>query len=134
MALREVGGVRELHIVIGQPEARAIHTAWLGTPVARPGTWDLFVSTIGLLDAQVERAAITAVLDRRHFYAAIELRRGHDLIRLDCRASDAIALALRTMGATIVADEQVLADAGIVAPPPGAPAPPDQIGPWPGRP
>ncbi len=111
---------RLLRIVIGQPEARAIHVAWAGTVALRPSTWDLFVSSVALLDGRIERAIITAVEDRRHFFAAIELRHGEDLMRLDCRASDAIALALRSPGAEILAEEQVLANAGIAdgAPPP----------------
>jgi bifunctional DNase/RNase len=132
---------RTLRIIIGQPEARAILGAWSGAVSPRPGTWDLLVSALGLLGARAERAVITAVADRRHYYGAIDIRRGEDLLRLDCRVSDAIAVALRTPGATIIAYERVMAMAASASPPLGdaggqvSPAPAvDDIGPWPGRP
>jgi len=108
---------RSVPIVIGQPEARAIQTAWSGTVPPRPSTWDLFVSTIGLLDGRVDRAVVTAVEEGRHFFATIELERGEERRVLSARPSDAIALALRSFGAEIYVAEQVMADLGLTEPP-----------------
>ena len=107
---------RVVPIVIGQPEARAIQSAWSGIVPPRPSTWDLFVSTIGLLDGRIDRAVVTAVEEGRHFFAAIELERGDDRRVLAARPSDAIALALRSFGAEIYVAEQVMIDLGLGEP------------------
>ena len=74
IVLTEEGGSgRALRIIIGQPEARAIHAAWDGSVPSRPSTWDLFVSTVALLGARVDRVVITAVEQDRHYFARIEL-------------------------------------------------------------
>ena len=107
---------RAVSIVIGQPEARAIHAAWSGQVQLRPSTWDLFISTVALLDARLERAVITAVEEGRHFYATVELERDGDRRVLSARPSDAIALALRAFGAEMFVAEQVLTDLGLGEP------------------
>lgn len=105
---------RQLRIVVGQPEARAIRAAWQGDVPARPSTWDLLVSAVALLDGRVERAVITAVEEERHWYASLELERGEERRALACRPSDAVALALRSWGAGIFAHEEVLIAAGVL--------------------
>jgi len=104
---------RSVSIVIGQPEARAIQAAWSGNASRRPNTWDLFVSALGILDARLDRAVITAVEEGRHFYANIEFEHGDDRRVLSARPSDAIALALRAFGAGMYVAEQVMVDLGL---------------------
>lgn len=108
---------RAVPIVIGQPEARAIQAAWSGHAQRRPSTWDLFISAVGVLDARLDRAVITSVEERRHFYASIEFERDGDRRVLAARPSDAIALALRAFGAEIYVAEQVMVDLGLGEPP-----------------
>ena len=108
---------RSVPIVIGQPEARAIQAAWTGVIQRRPSTWDLFVSAVGILDARLDRAVITAVEEGRHFFANIEFDRDGERRVLAARPSDAIALALRAYGAEIYVTNQVLADLGLDQPP-----------------
>lgn len=108
---------RSVPIVIGQPEARAIQSAWTGTVARRPSTWDLFVSAVAMLDGRLDRVVITAVEEGRHFYANIEIE-GHGERRvLAARPSDAIALALRAYGAEIYIADQVFEDLGLGQPP-----------------
>jgi hypothetical protein len=104
---------RSFSIVIGQPEARAIQAAWSGEAQRRPSTWDLFVSAVGVLEGRIERVVITAVEERRHFYANIELARDDQKLVLPARPSDAVALALRAYGAEMFVSEQVLVDLGL---------------------
>lgn len=104
---------RMVPIVIGQPEARAIQSAWTGAAQRRPSTWDLFVSAVALLDGRLDRAVITAVEEGRHFYASIEIERDGERRVLAARPSDAIALALRAFGAEIFVAEQVMRDLGL---------------------
>ncbi|MHB1535172.1 MAG: bifunctional nuclease family protein [Acidimicrobiales bacterium] len=114
VVLQEQEGLRRmLRIVIGQPEARAIQAAWNASVPARPSTWDLFLTAIETLNGDLVRATITAVEDGRHFFATIDIRRGSVTHQIDCRASDAIALALRCPDAEIVVAEEVLAAAGV---------------------
>lgn len=108
---------RAVSIVIGQPEARAIQAAWSGQAQRRPSTWDLFVSAVGVLGGRLERVVITAVEERRHFFAHVELSRDGQCQVLAARPSDAVALALRSYGAAIYVAEQVFADLGLGEPP-----------------
>lgn len=104
---------RTVPIVIGQPEARAIQSAWSGTVPRRPSTWDLFVSAVAILDGRLDRVVVTAVEEGRHFYANVELEREGERRVLAARPSDAIALALRAYGAEIYVADQVLKDLGL---------------------
>jgi bifunctional DNase/RNase len=104
---------RSFSIVIGQPEARAIQSAWTGQVQRRPSTWDLFVSAVEMLDGRLERAVITSVEEGRHFYANVEFARDDERRVLSARPSDAIALALRSYGAQILVAEQVFVDLGL---------------------
>jgi bifunctional DNase/RNase len=104
---------RDMSIVIGQPEARAILAAWSGTAPIRPSTWDLFVSTVAVLEGRIDRVVITAVEEKRHFFANLELERDGQRRVLSARPSDGIALALRAEGAEIFVNEAVIAETGI---------------------
>jgi bifunctional DNase/RNase len=105
---------RTLSIVIGQPEARAILTAWTGTAPSRPSTWDLFVSTVAVLEGRFVRAVITAVEEQRHFFATVEVERDEQRRVLSARPSDAIALALRAHGAEMYVADAVMVAVGIL--------------------
>jgi bifunctional DNase/RNase len=105
---------RSLRIIIGQPEARAIMSAWQGATSGRPSTWDLYVSTVAVLGARIDRVVLTAVQEERHYFAVIELEDKGDRRTLSCRPSDAIALALRTYNADIMAEPAVLDAAGVL--------------------
>ena len=114
VTLREDGPpYRDMSIVIGQPEARAILAAWSGTTPSRPSTWDLFVSTVAVLEGRIVRVVITAVEEKRHFFANLELERDGQRRVLSARPSDAIALALRAEGAEICVNESVITEIGI---------------------
>jgi hypothetical protein len=104
---------RSLAIIIGQPEARAILAAWTGTAASRPSTWDLFVSAVAVLEGRIDRVVITAVEERRHFFASMELERDDQRRVLSARPSDAIALALRAYGTEIFVAEDVMAELGV---------------------
>lgn len=106
---------RLLRIVVGQPEARAIYSSWSGQLAPRPSTWDLFVSTIGVLGGRLDRVLITGVEDGRHFFAAMEVVQGEQRRQVPCRPSDGIALAVRGAGAEILAATEVLDAAGVLS-------------------
>ena len=68
----------------------------------------------GEFDAEVDRAVITGVEQERHYFASIEIEHDGECRTLSCRPSDAVALALRSYGAGIFAEESVLDDAGVL--------------------
>ncbi len=107
VVLKDETGNRVLPIVIGLVEASAIAATLEGVEFPRPMTHDLMASLLKQLDATLERIEVTDLLNDT-FYATLHIRRKRSaqLITVDARPSDSIALALRT-GATILVDEQV---------------------------
>jgi bifunctional DNase/RNase len=105
---------RVLPILIGGPEAAAIHTALEGIEPPRPLTHDLAVTVFQALGATLERVLITEV--REHtFYAELHFRSATGQTVVSSRPSDAIALAVRT-DAPIFAEESLLDEAAVEAP------------------
>jgi bifunctional DNase/RNase len=84
---------------------------------SRPSTWDLFISTLAALGARLDRAVITAVEERRHFYSNVEFESGDNRRVLPARPSDAIALALRSYDAELYVAEQVFDELGLTGSP-----------------
>jgi len=105
---------RYLRMIIGQPEARAIQSAFYGMSLPRPSTWDLFATTVDVLGAELQQAVITAVEEGRHFFATLELSVAGETRVVPCRPSDAVALALRVEGARILTFEDVMEAAGVL--------------------
>lgn len=111
--LRERDGTRYLPIWIGAAEATAIAYAQQGVVPPRPLTHDLLRNVIEGLGHTLTRVRITE-LREGVFHAMLDLDGGaaRGGTEIESRSSDAIALALRT-GAEIVADEDLLAEAGV---------------------
>lgn len=110
----EVEHPRVLPILIGGPEASAIHSALEGIVPPRPLTHDLLVVVIQALGATLTQVVITEV--REHtFYAELHLATAAGERKLSCRPSDAIALAVRT-ATPIFASESLLDEAAVEAP------------------
>jgi uncharacterized protein len=105
---------RIIRMMIGQPEARAIHSKWKGMIAPRPLTWDLFISSIEALGAKLKQVNITAVEEERHFFASIEMEIDGESRVLPCRPSDAIALAIRSRNCPIMTTEEVMGEAGVL--------------------
>lgn len=105
---------RSLRIIIGQPEANAIYVAWHGSVPGRPSTWDLYVSSLALLGARIDRVVITAVHEERHYFAHLELEHGGNRHIVACRPSDGLAVAVRSYDVGIWAEGSVLDAAGVL--------------------
>ncbi len=78
-------------IVIGLTEAAAIERRLMGQHPPRPQTHELLDSVITELGYQLDHIEINDLRDHT-FFARIFLRKGKDMIDLDARPSDAIAL------------------------------------------
>lgn len=94
LLLGEVNGTRQLPIIIGPAEAQATAVHIKGIKTARPMTHDLFLSTLNILGAAPIRVLIYKTIDGV-FYSYIYLKKENEIIRVDSRTSDAIALAVR---------------------------------------
>ncbi len=103
---------RSLHIYIGQAEARAIQAGQRAEKPARPSTWDLLLGAVEALGASLSRVVLDDVQEARHFFASLELAGRDDPIRMPCRPSDAMALAVRVLEVRIYATEEVMSAAG----------------------
>jgi hypothetical protein len=106
--LRERDGGRYLPIWIGASEAAAITYAQQGVVPPRPLTHDLMRDILAALGHELTEVRIVALKDSV-FHAALII---DGTSEISSRASDAIALALRT-GTTILAEEALLDEAGV---------------------
>ncbi len=116
MLREETERSRVLPILIGGPEASAIHSAMEGIVPPRPLTHDLAVTVFQSLGATLERIVITEVRDHT-FYAELHFRTASGQTVVSSRPSDAIALAVRTT-TPIFAEESLLDEAAVEAPEP----------------
>ncbi len=117
LILRERGGERLLPIVIGEPEAHAIARAANGIVQPRPSTHDLLATVVHRLGARLERILIHDLRDET-FFCQLELVGDRGLLEIDCRTSDAVALALRT-SSPVFATEEILSQAAVLPRPSG---------------
>ena len=101
--LKDKDGERVLPIWVGIFEANAIALQIENIATPRPMTHDLLRNIIGDLKAAVEKIAVCDLKDNT-FYALIYLRVGEELVAVDARPSDAIALALRVRAPIYVED------------------------------
>ena len=104
--LQESQGSRVVEIWIGPAEATAIAMHLADLEFARPLTHDLLVSVLGGLGGSLQKVVITKVEESTYF-AELIIRRNGEVISVDARPSDSIAVALR-LGAEIYADEELL--------------------------
>ena len=103
---------RRLPIVIGGAEAEAISIGIEGVKGNRPLTHDLFLSFANNFSVRIMEVVINRFRDGV-YYAMIVCQRGSDLVMIDARPSDAIAIAVR-VGCEIYAYENVMEEAGII--------------------
>jgi len=104
--LQEKGGARLLPIWIGQPEAESIVMELNKVKPPRPLTHDLCKRLITGLGATLTRIQITKVQENT-YYAELHLQLGDEVVHVDARPSDSIAIALRC-AAPIFAQESLL--------------------------
>ena len=95
---------RFLPIWIGLFEANAISSRMDGVEYPRPLTHDLMRIIINGLKAQVVKIVIDGLKDST-YYAKIIIEKDNELVRIDARPSDSIALAVRTDCPIYVSEE-----------------------------
>lgn len=101
--LKEVGGERGFGIAIGTTEANAIDRRVGGGVEVRPQTHDLLAAVIEALGGELDRIEIND-LRNGTYYASLHIRAGGKIVEVDCRPSDAIAVAAGTPTPIFVAE------------------------------
>ncbi|WP_069789809.1 bifunctional nuclease family protein [Cyanobacterium sp. IPPAS B-1200] len=109
--LKDATERRALPIYIGQDQARSIIAALEQQPTPRPLTHDLMLNIFHVWNVKLDRVVINALEDNT-FYALLCTKMGKKEKNIDCRPSDAIAIAVRE-GCPIWVMEEVVLDASI---------------------
>jgi len=99
--LRDSDSQRTLPIWVGPVEASAIALQVENVAPPRPMTHDLLRNVLSDLGVTLERVIISDLRDNT-FYAFLELRRGSEMVLVDARPSDALALLIRTKARVFV--------------------------------
>ena len=106
--LKEVNGERQFPILIGLFEATSIDRRVKDRPAPRPLTHDLLVHLAESLGGELDSIVIDD-LKEHTYYAKLRVKRDGELIEIDSRPSDAIAIAVTCEPALpIYVSEQVL--------------------------
>jgi uncharacterized protein len=107
--LKEVDGERVFPIVIGIFEATSIDRRVKKLHSPRPLTHDLIASVVDSLGAELQDIYINELRNHTYF-AKLRIRQNGELVEIDSRPSDAIALAV-TANVPIYVAEDVLSEA-----------------------
>lgn len=109
--LREVDGDRQFPILIGIFEATSIDRRVKDYEPPRPLTHDLLVNSIETLGGELDSVVITELKEHTYF-ANLRVRYEGELVEIDARPSDAIAVAVTcNPHLPIYVSEDVLEDA-----------------------
>jgi uncharacterized protein len=113
VVLKDVHGNTILPIWVGVYEANAIALEIEKVQTPRPMTHDLLKNVFLDLDVRVEKIVVSDLKDDT-FYALIWVEREGEMMTIDSRPSDALALALR-VDCPIFVDEQVLKNSKVTS-------------------
>ncbi len=112
LILGDVNSRRRLPIVIGNAEAQSIAVGIERQQNSRPLTHDLLLKFANTFHIKILEVVINRFRDGV-FYAMLVCQQGDDIVMVDARPSDAIALAVR-LGCEIYAYDIVMDEAGII--------------------
>jgi len=104
--LHEVDGERAFPIVIGTFEALSIDRRIKGVQWPRPMTHDIICTIIDHLGGDLQDIYINE-LKEHTYYARLRVKRDGELIEVDCRPSDAIAVAVTAKVPIWVAEDVI---------------------------
>lgn len=111
VVLGEVNGLRRLPIVIGGFEAQAIAVALERMQPSRPLTHDLFANFMTTFNIELIEVIIYK-LEEGIFFSRLVCKNEEEIIEIDSRTSDALALAVRA-NCHIYTYENILETAGL---------------------
>jgi uncharacterized protein len=111
LILKELGGNRSIPIIIGAFEAQAIALEIEKTQPPRPMTHDLIKTLIYSTNITLTEVLISDIKDGTFFSRLVF---EEEDIEIDCRPSDAVAIALRC-GSPIYINSYVLEEVGMIS-------------------
>ncbi len=114
IVIQERDGERRFPITIGFFEAAAIDRRLKNIPIPRPMTHELLAEIMTSLGGRLDRVVISDLVDGT-FIAKLMIEHDGQMLAIDCRPSDAIALAVAD-NTPITCEDKVLAAAKL---PPG---------------
>ncbi|MCU4174521.1 bifunctional nuclease domain-containing protein [Carboxylicivirga sp. N1Y90] len=112
LVLAEEEGERRIPIIIGGVEAQSIAIKLEGLEPPRPLTHDLFLNFSKSFEIELLEVIIYK-LEEGIFYSELICKREDEMLHIDSRTSDAVALALR-FECPIYTYEDIISKAGIV--------------------
>lgn len=112
LVLEEVHGKRQLPIIIGIIEAQSIALKLKKVKFPRPYTHDLFVNFAKLFQISLKEVFIYKAVEGI-FYSYLYWEKDGEIIEMDSRTSDAVALAIR-LGVPIYTTESIMSTEGVV--------------------
>lgn len=112
LVLSEEEGERRIPIIIGGVEAQSIAIKLEGLEPPRPLTHDLFLNFSKTFGIEITEVIIYK-LEEGIFYSELVCKKDDEMIHIDSRTSDAVALALR-FSCPIYTYEEIIDKAGIV--------------------
>src|SRR5581483_11922744 len=104
IVLKEVEGERSFSIMIGIFEATSIDRRIKRLPSPRPLTHDLVANVIENMGGELRDVYISELRDHT-YYAKLRIRLNGEMVEVDCRPSDAIALAVTASVPVYVAED-----------------------------
>lgn len=112
VVLGEISGLRRLPIVIGGFEAQAIAVALERMEPSRPLTHDLFANFMATFNIELQEVLIYKLEEGIFFAQLVCQGPDNEIVEIDARTSDALALAVRA-GCRIYTYENILEAAGL---------------------
>src|SRR5436190_17350391 len=104
--LREAEGERSFHIVIGLFEVSSIERRVKGIPSPRPLTHDLLANVVEQMGGELRDVFVNDLREGTYF-AKLRIWLNGEMVEVDCRPSDAIALAVTAKVPIYVAEEVI---------------------------
>ena len=103
--LKERKGERVLPIWIGPNEAGSIALELSGMEYRRPLTHDLMKSIMNGLNANLQKVVVSSLKDSTFYAKFYILASENEIIEIDARPSDSIAMAIKMKAPIYVSDE-----------------------------
>lgn len=113
LVLEEEKGLRRLMIIVGTPEAQSIAFKLHNTKPPRPLTHDLFQSLLSKFDIKLKEVVIYKYNDGVFYSRLVFEGSDGQVITINSRTSDAVAIALRTKS-PIYTTESIMEELGVV--------------------
>lgn len=104
LVMSEVNGNRRFSVMIGEPEAQSIAMKLNNKKSPRPLTHDLINNILNLFETKLEKVLIYNMVSDV-FYSELHIRKDNEVLVVDARTSDAVALAVRSDAPIFISSE-----------------------------